>query len=85
MNRMLLLLFLIHWCLGNFFAQTTSAPLLVPSATEKAPDIVFSHLTEKDGLSYSFVTDMVQDRDGIELLVDHHVHKFWHIWRIDIP
>ena len=29
------------------------------------PDIAFDHLTEKDGLSYKFCLDILQDRDGI--------------------
>lgn len=28
-------------------------------------DVVFSHLTERDGLSYKFATDILQDRDGM--------------------
>ncbi len=34
-------------------------------ADKSSPDIVFSHLSEKDGLSYNLVTDIIQDKDGI--------------------
>ena len=36
-----------------------------PAAAQKFPELRFSHLTDKDGLSNNDVRSIVQDKDGI--------------------
>lgn len=47
--------------LSYTLGQNTSRNAVI---TQVQPDIVFEHLTEKDGLSSENVTDMLRDRDG---------------------
>jgi ligand-binding sensor domain-containing protein len=44
---------------GKYVGITTS------EADQSIPEIFFNNLTEKDGLSYNLITDMIQDKDGL--------------------
>jgi ligand-binding sensor domain-containing protein len=58
---------LIVFCSFLFFdagAQGNKSNSLLNTGKDYQPDIIFSHLTEKEGLSYNVITGMLGDKDG---------------------
>jgi sensor histidine kinase YesM len=50
----------------NIYGQNSLDKNFLPGNQKQnsTPDIIFDHLTEKEGLSYNNVTDMLRDKDG---------------------